>query len=407
MNSDSSSIDREGRPLDRTEPTLPLATKEQEEEQRRLEAAGLEPTSGREWALCLSGGGYRAMLFHVGSILRLNELGYLSKLDRVSSVSGGSITAGALAAAWPRITWDGGHATNLAEVFVKPIRKMAGKTVDYSSIARGVFWTGTIAQRVADAYREHLFPTQTLQDLPERPRFVINATNLGTGVLWRFSKPYMGDWRIGRIPNPRLSLAEAVAASSAFPPFLSPLRLKLDPAQFTLREGTDVDDPKFRAQVFLTDGGVYDNLGLETASGYRNLLVSDGGGDYEVEESPARNWPFQLIRVTNTIDRQVRALRRRHLIASYTAPVNSRGHHGGAFWSIRTDIAEYGLSDALRARYATALELAGVKTRLGRLPDRIQERLVNWGYAITDAAVRRYVQDEPPPPKFPYEGEIG
>jgi NTE family protein len=47
-------------------------------------------------ALCLSGGGYRAMLFHVGALLRLNELGLLLSLDRVSSVSGGSITAALL-----------------------------------------------------------------------------------------------------------------------------------------------------------------------------------------------------------------------------------------------------------------------------------------------------------------------
>src|SRR5947209_3396987 len=39
-------------------------------------------------ALCLSGGGYRAMLFHTGALIRLNELGYLPKIDRVSSVSG-------------------------------------------------------------------------------------------------------------------------------------------------------------------------------------------------------------------------------------------------------------------------------------------------------------------------------
>src|ERR1035437_6460162 len=46
--------------------------------------------------LCLSGGGYRAMLFHLGALWRLNELGYLPKLNRISSVSGGSITAGVL-----------------------------------------------------------------------------------------------------------------------------------------------------------------------------------------------------------------------------------------------------------------------------------------------------------------------
>src|SRR5262249_61574641 len=45
-------------------------------------------------ALCLSGGGYRAMIFHVGVLWRLNEAGLLGSLKRVSSVSGGSITAG-------------------------------------------------------------------------------------------------------------------------------------------------------------------------------------------------------------------------------------------------------------------------------------------------------------------------
>jgi NTE family protein len=59
-------------------------------------------------ALCLSGGGYRAMLFHLGALWRLNELGFLPRLDRVSSVSGGSITAGALGHAWPRLDLDEG-----------------------------------------------------------------------------------------------------------------------------------------------------------------------------------------------------------------------------------------------------------------------------------------------------------
>src|SRR6202008_3998240 len=57
-------------------------------------------------ALCLSGGGYRAMLFHVGALWRLNELGWLRLLDRVSSVSGGSITNGVLGLAWNRLAVD-------------------------------------------------------------------------------------------------------------------------------------------------------------------------------------------------------------------------------------------------------------------------------------------------------------
>jgi len=45
-------------------------------------------------ALALSGGGFRATLFHCGALMRLNELGFLTKLSRISSVSGGAITSG-------------------------------------------------------------------------------------------------------------------------------------------------------------------------------------------------------------------------------------------------------------------------------------------------------------------------
>lgn len=54
---------------------------------------GVEPGIG----LALSGGGFRATLFHCGALWRLNDLGVLARLDRISSVSGGSITAGVLA----------------------------------------------------------------------------------------------------------------------------------------------------------------------------------------------------------------------------------------------------------------------------------------------------------------------
>src|ERR1700727_2751182 len=67
--------------------------------------------------LCLSGGGFRAMLFHLGAFIRLNEMGLLSKLDRVASVSGGSIAAGALAVAWNDLNFDDvGVETNLSEL---------------------------------------------------------------------------------------------------------------------------------------------------------------------------------------------------------------------------------------------------------------------------------------------------
>jgi NTE family protein len=57
-------------------------------------------------ALCLSGGGYRAMLFHLGALWRLYELGLLRTIKRISSVSGGSITAGVLGLNWSKLSFD-------------------------------------------------------------------------------------------------------------------------------------------------------------------------------------------------------------------------------------------------------------------------------------------------------------
>ena len=82
-------------------------------------------------ALCLSGGGYRAMLFHLGALWRLNELGFLPRLDRVSSVSGGSITAGALGHGWSRLALDEqGVAREFVGAVVDPLRGLAGRTID-------------------------------------------------------------------------------------------------------------------------------------------------------------------------------------------------------------------------------------------------------------------------------------
>jgi NTE family protein len=179
-------------------------------------------------ALCLSGGGYRAMLFHLGALWRLNELHYLPQLNRLSSVSGGSIVNGVLALNWSRLSFDGDDfARNFDQHLTQPIRNMASHSIDVSSIVAGVF--SGVSKKVAEHYNQFLFHHAKLKDLPDAPRFVFNVTSLQTGVLWRFSKPYMGDYLVGLVRNPDLALATAVAASSAFPPVLSPVVLSLDP----------------------------------------------------------------------------------------------------------------------------------------------------------------------------------
>lgn len=359
---------------------------------------GSAPTRGT--ALCLSGGGYRAMLFHLGALWRLNECGYLPKLDRISSVSGGSITAAVLGTRWAQLSFGaGGVAGNFKDVMVEPIRDLGGETIDAFSIIGGALGFGTIADKVTGAYREHLFQNLTLQDLPDRPRFVINATNVQSGALWRFSKPYMRDYRVGEVKNPEVEIAVAVAASAAFPPVLSPLRLSVDEQSYTPGSGLDLQREPYTTEVILTDGGVYDNLGLETAwKGFDTIFVSDGGGKMEPEAEPKEDWVRHSRRVLDLIDNQVRSLRKRQVIEAFEA-----GTRKGTYWGIRTNIADYGLADALACPYAKTTLLASIATRLKRLEPETQERLINWGYAVCDAALRRHVDNElPAPAGFPY-----
>jgi NTE family protein len=353
-------------------------------------------------ALCLSGGGYRAMVFHVGVLWRLYEAELLKDLKRISSVSGGSITAGVLALNWSKLS------SNPADVkrdfvpeVVAPIRTMASKTIDASSVISGALLPGMISDKIANAYRKHLFGRATLQDMPDDyPRFVINSTNVQSGALWRFMKPYMRDWRVGEVKNPTVELAVAVAASSAFPPVLSPVHIELNPRDFTPGSGADLQKAPFTSVVVLTDGGVYDNLGLETAyKRYETILVSDAGGKMQAEGEPKEDWARHAYRVLNIIDNQVCSLRVRQLVAAYQAGVRK-----GAYWGIRADIADYPVSTKLPCPHKRTLELANEATRLKRLDDKTQKRLINWGYAVCDAAIRSHVDKTIPEGTFPYPG---
>lgn len=356
-------------------------------------------------ALCLSGGGFRAMLFHLGTLWRLNEVGLMKGLARVSSVSGGSITAAQLGLVWKRLRFNGANiAGNLTELVIDPIRRLADVTVDQGAIIWGILLPRkTIADEVAQAYSEHLFGNATLQDLPsdgEGPRFVINATNVQTKVLWRFSKPFMGDYRVGLIRNPTLDLALAVAASSAFPPFLSPVSLNLNPAEFDPLTKGDLQFEPYTSNVILTDGGVYDNLGLETAwKGYETILVSDGGGGSSDEPKPKRDWLEHVYRVLSLLDNQVRSLRKRQVIDSYQL-----GLRKGTYWGIRSNILDYKLPTAMNCPFDNTLRLANTATRLKKLDNTLQEQIINWGYAICDAAIRKHLDPTlKPPGNFPYQ----
>jgi NTE family protein len=374
------------------------------------------PSSGL--ALCLSGGGYRAMLFHLGALWRLNEVGYLPKLDRISSVSGGSIIAGVLALNWPRLDFDqAGVATGFKAQVVEKIRLLAGRTIDVEAILEGVFLPGSVADKVIRDYRKYLYGDATLQDLPDRPRFVFNATNMQSGALWRFEKPYMRDYRVGEVKDPKVLLAVAVASSTAFPPFFAPVKLELKESDYTPGSGKDLQTAPYMTKVYLADGGVYDNLGLETAwKRYDTILVSDGGGYLGANPDPKLDWARQTLLVLDLINNQVRALRKRQVINALELrtqllaqgvlpedPALNITSRKGTYWGIRSHIADYHLEDALNCPADQTTELANTPTRMANTEPHLQERLINWGYAVCDAGLRKHVEPGlPSPGGFPY-----
>lgn len=368
-------------------------------------------------ALALSGGGYRAMLFHVGAVVRLNEAGLLPKLKRVSSVSGGSITAGVLGLNWKGLdfqtgTQNAGAAKDLDEKLVRPIRAIASETLDGWSVGLGVLTPGmTVGDFVARNYDRLLFHGATLQDLPddaEGPRFVINATSVQTGALVRFSRPYAADYLVGRLMKPRLPLAQVVAASSAFPPVLSPVTIDIDPDEIEPDPDCPLQRHPYNHLWVLSDGGVYDNLGLETVfKNYRTVLVSDGGAKIAPDPAPASNWGGHSKRILDVIDNQVRSLRKRQLMDAYISKARA-----GAYWGIGTDIAKYHNPQVLPAPRDRTRVLAETPTRLKALSEGRQNQLMNWGYAVCDAALRTHAAALLPPgfdvpAGFPFPGGVG
>jgi NTE family protein len=338
-----------------------------------------------ETALALSGGGFRATLFHIGALRRLVEIGALMHIDRISSVSGGSIIAGVLAHVWPALKADPSVAT-FERLVSAPLRAFCAMNIDVAAGAEGALSPfETAADVVERQYRKHLFDT-TLDKLPNAPVFTFNSTNMMTGRSFRLSKKYMGDYRLGLVRNPTLPLARAVAASSAFPPFFSPVIID-EPGTFEAVDGADLNgDPHYTSKLYLADGGMYDNLGLETVwNRCKTVLVSDAGAPFSVGPTVEQDWLRQTMRALDVATDQSRALRKRALIADFKA-----GARAGAYWGIDAHITRYGLPPALRVNDALTAPLARIRTRLNAFDDREQGLLINWGYVLTDTAIRSH-----------------
>ncbi len=195
-------------------------------------------------ALCLSGGGYRAALFHTGVLTELNERGLLPRVRSVAGVSGGAIVGATLAMAWDDLEFDDtGRARNFDTLVTQRIRRLTAETLDVGAVL-STFTDSGSSRRIARGYSEFLFGDLHLADLPSGigvPEFVFLATELSTGINWEFSKRRMGDRRLGYMDTPDVRLADVVAASSAFPAVFRPIRVEFAAEQLALAEPTEAE----------------------------------------------------------------------------------------------------------------------------------------------------------------------
>jgi predicted acylesterase/phospholipase RssA len=219
--------------------------------------------------LALSGGGFRATCFGLGCLRALNDRDLLRHVTVISGISGGSLLAAQYAYGPERFDeFDALAVDQLRrglqlEIIARALRpKALVRNVAHASRAALVRSHGEPVTRAAnrtDALRDTLaaraFGDRLLDQVSHAGlATVITATDLRTSNAVRFGSLRSSCSAYGSIEEP-IRVADAVAASGAFP-------LLLPAAERTYTFRRHPDDPPAKHVVLLTDGGVYDNLGL-------------------------------------------------------------------------------------------------------------------------------------------------
>jgi NTE family protein len=302
------------------------------------------PTEHPRIALALSGGGFRASVFHLGVLRAVAELGWLHRVDVMSTVSGGSVIGAFAALRWGAMLRAGGDRATLNSYVVQPFLDAITENNFIRDWAAGVPFhvfrklfarDYTRTKLASQKFDELFFNWAIFPQLPDQPHLVMNASNLVSGRAWRFTREGMGDSRVGyaRWGNSPMKVSEGVTASAAFPPVFPPVRIPRSSYQFTAPVYGEEPLPE-KDFIPLTDGGVYDNLGLEVLG--KNtalpslpqgmppaefLIASDAGypaqARFRSSGLPGVTEAFLLYRVDAMARDQVAALRRRMLVRDF------------------------------------------------------------------------------------------
>lgn len=371
-------------------------------------------------ALCLSGGGYRAALFHLGAVRRLDELGILSQLDTISGVSGGSLVANLLADArleFPSDPAAGERVGGLDDFVAEPLRRLTSRNIRTPALLSKLKpWHWFTDDAAVRALADELAEVVEWWSIPLRdnavagPAIITGATEIAYGVNWVFEDPTahrphgrVGDYRLGyAAPPPSLRIADIVAASCAYPPFFAPMVFDGDGMALTGGH-PGLESPqerqRIRRHIRLTDGGVYDNLGLEPVwKSHRTVLVSDGGGVFRARTE--RTIHGRMLRILGIATSGGQSVRSRWLQAGYHRDVLD-----GTSWALDT------AADGCYPREVTEL-INAVRTDLDAFSTQEQQILERHGYMVAEAQVRSHApelitRDVPAVPPHPEVADPG
>lgn len=246
----------------------------------------------KKLGLSLSGGGYRAAAFHLGTLRKLHEMGVLENVDVLSTISGGSITGAYyclnnkdFAAFDQYMTEALGSKSVIKQVFLSfsfirtvlflLLFLVPAVYVLFTSYAwlslllialmiflfvRFQFSIFPVSKEIERAYNRFFFRQATLSQLCNRPLLAIGSTNLQSGRPFTFSRLKMEDSTYSFLSPPvrfkqdDFPVARAVMASSCVPFAFTPVHID----KIFYADAADA----FRVQPQLVDGGVYDNQGI-------------------------------------------------------------------------------------------------------------------------------------------------
>ena len=214
--------------------------------------------------LAFSGGGFRATAYGLGALRALHDRGVLPDVQVVSGISGGSL----LTAMWAYGPADfQAFDASVTELLQRSLQAELGrrtftprrtaKSIASLSAAMAPSRSprrSTRTEALVDALASRDFGARDITEVTHPGlNTIISATDLSTGNAVRFGSEVSSCSSLGVITD-AVPVADAVAASAAFPVLLPSLN-----RTYTFRRADGVEHTK---TVLMTDGGVYDNLGV-------------------------------------------------------------------------------------------------------------------------------------------------